>query len=235
MKCPKCSFISFDYNEACPKCRHDLSHERGLMNLPSYKPKDFSLLGVLTGGDETSALDTPIGQSEFSGASGGGAEDLLISLDSLPDEGPEPIQVEPVPLQAAKETKFEEGAAAADDGLTISLEDLSDEEPELVFFSSEKAEKVPEVEIEDEAIFDPELLFPKEKEPGKAGFWETDDNEQTVAGSPVDDASKKDGVTYDQGKELPVKRSKKEPAPFELELQPLELDGEIEASDKKDF
>jgi len=38
MKCPKCNYISFDYNENCPKCRRSLTEVRAKMNLPSYCP-----------------------------------------------------------------------------------------------------------------------------------------------------------------------------------------------------
>ena len=53
MKCPKCGYISFDYNDSCPKCNKDISAEREKMNLPSYAPNPPSLLTALTGeGDE---------------------------------------------------------------------------------------------------------------------------------------------------------------------------------------
>ena len=50
MKCPKCSYISFDYNEVCPKCNKDISAEQRRMNHPTYKPSTPFLLGSLLGG-----------------------------------------------------------------------------------------------------------------------------------------------------------------------------------------
>ena len=54
MKCPKCDYISFDYNQLCPKCRKDVSGEAERLNLPAFKPNPPALLGALTGEtDET--------------------------------------------------------------------------------------------------------------------------------------------------------------------------------------
>jgi hypothetical protein len=45
MKCPKCNYISFDFNKACPSCDRDISAERDKMNLPHYRPSPPFLLG----------------------------------------------------------------------------------------------------------------------------------------------------------------------------------------------
>jgi hypothetical protein len=50
MKCVKCGYISFDYNQACPKCNKDLSAERERLNLSRFKPEPPSLLAALIGG-----------------------------------------------------------------------------------------------------------------------------------------------------------------------------------------
>ncbi|MFO7738714.1 MAG: hypothetical protein R6V46_09580 [Desulfatiglandaceae bacterium] len=49
MKCPKCNYISFDYNQVCPKCNKNISSEQQRMNLPDYKPSPPYLLGSLLG------------------------------------------------------------------------------------------------------------------------------------------------------------------------------------------
>jgi len=54
MKCPKCSYISFDYNEICPKCNKDISTEREKMNLPTFRPNPPFLLGSLVGASKGS-------------------------------------------------------------------------------------------------------------------------------------------------------------------------------------
>ena len=50
MKCPKCNYISFDYNQVCPKCNKDISSEQQRMSLPEYKPSPPYLLASLLGG-----------------------------------------------------------------------------------------------------------------------------------------------------------------------------------------
>jgi hypothetical protein len=55
MRCPKCGYISFDYNKFCPKCNKDISEEQTKLNLHTYKHNTPSLLGMLVGaGDESS-------------------------------------------------------------------------------------------------------------------------------------------------------------------------------------
>lgn len=56
MRCPKCGYISFDYNKFCPKCNKDISEEQTKLNLHSYMHNAPSLLGMLVGaGDESSS------------------------------------------------------------------------------------------------------------------------------------------------------------------------------------
>jgi hypothetical protein len=49
MKCPKCNYVSFDYNQTCPKCGKDISVEQEKLNIPAFKPAPPSLLGGLLG------------------------------------------------------------------------------------------------------------------------------------------------------------------------------------------
>jgi 4-hydroxy-3-methylbut-2-en-1-yl diphosphate synthase IspG/GcpE len=58
MKCPKCGYISFDYNEVCPKCNKNIAALRDKMSLPSYKAAPLSMLKALTG--EASDTDADI-------------------------------------------------------------------------------------------------------------------------------------------------------------------------------
>lgn len=46
MKCPKCNYISFDYNQTCPKCKKDLAESRGRMNHPSFRPSPLSISSI---------------------------------------------------------------------------------------------------------------------------------------------------------------------------------------------
>jgi hypothetical protein len=72
MKCPKCSYISFDYNQVCPKCSKDITAEQARLNLPAFRPDTPFLLEMLIGEvDESGAgLDT----GEFSDIEGDTAE-----------------------------------------------------------------------------------------------------------------------------------------------------------------
>jgi len=49
MKCPKCSYVSFDYNLTCPKCDKDISSEQEKLHLPAFRPEPPALLAALTG------------------------------------------------------------------------------------------------------------------------------------------------------------------------------------------
>ena len=66
MKCPKCGYISFDYNDECPKCKKELSSVRGKLNLYSFKPDPPSFLESLTGGSaETGDTLSTTSDSQF--------------------------------------------------------------------------------------------------------------------------------------------------------------------------
>ena len=47
MRCPKCRYISFDYNHVDPRCSNDVSAEKEMLNLPDYIPNPPFLLGAL--------------------------------------------------------------------------------------------------------------------------------------------------------------------------------------------
>jgi len=49
MKCTKCGFISFDFNQVCPKCSRGLADEQRRLNLPSFRPEPPMLLARLLG------------------------------------------------------------------------------------------------------------------------------------------------------------------------------------------
>ena len=72
MKCPKCGYISFDYNQVCPKCSKDITAEQAMLNLPAFRPDTPFLLEMLVGEGDVSdgGLDT----GEFSDIEGDTAE-----------------------------------------------------------------------------------------------------------------------------------------------------------------
>jgi hypothetical protein len=76
MKCPKCGYVSFDYNLTCPKCEKDISSEQEKLHLPSFRPEPPSLLGALTGEANDSRSEMGGGSSEIDLA-----RDAEISFD----------------------------------------------------------------------------------------------------------------------------------------------------------
>ena len=63
MKCPKCSYISFDFNQVCPKCSKDIAVEQAKLHIPSFRPEAPALLGALIGEAHDSSTDIDVGTS----------------------------------------------------------------------------------------------------------------------------------------------------------------------------
>ena len=101
MKCPKCGYISFDYNQRCPKCNKDLGPEQKKRNLVVFKHNPPFVLGSLTG--EANNVDVP---------PGAGMED---------DFGP--LEEEDLDLHLDAEGSLETGTAVED--VSLDLEDLA--------------------------------------------------------------------------------------------------------------
>ena len=192
MKCPKCSFISFDYNDACPRCNKDLTNERDLMGLPSYKPKPLSMLAPLNAyttdipGGMTRNTEVPLAEESMDAV----PEELLISLDDLSDDEPLPIQIETDPTQAEPEQKVGDEIF-----LDLSLPNSEETESQINDILDPAAVQKIEADIEFDDVSKPTPdLFVKEEAPGEA---------------------------------------KEKESIFELELEPLELDLDLEETDEK--
>ncbi|MEJ2587679.1 MAG: hypothetical protein P8165_08890 [Deltaproteobacteria bacterium] len=80
MKCPKCNYVSFDHNDACPKCGNALATERDEMNLPRFKPDPPFLLGTLIGSDDGTSVETA---AQVPDARQADQEELMANLDEL--------------------------------------------------------------------------------------------------------------------------------------------------------
>jgi len=165
MKCPKCSFISFDYNDACPKCGKDLTRERDLMDLPSYKPKPLSPVDPLNAytdipGDTTGDGQPPLAEEAVDEV----PEELLISLDDLSDDEPVPIQIESDPTQAEPEQKV-------DDEIIFDMSLTSPEEAESkkddLWDPEALEERMADIKFDDASEKTPDL-FAVEEAPGEA-------------------------------------------------------------------
>lgn len=85
MKCPKCSYVSFDYNLACPKCGKDISADQQRLNLPSFRPDTPLLISSLIGqADDSGANPSPHGSSamRFAGEAGTVLEDSSSMMET---------------------------------------------------------------------------------------------------------------------------------------------------------
>ena len=143
MKCPKCSYISFDYNEVCPKCNKDISAEQHRMNHPTFKPSPPFLLGSLLGGaDQTEEAVFDEGQNLDMGLEIRGIEkaekqeesfvppeleetDLLVDAETEDLEPISGFELE----EEGKEVSLEPGDVSLEDpGNSLTLSDTMDEE-----------------------------------------------------------------------------------------------------------
>jgi hypothetical protein len=135
MKCKKCGFISFDFNQVCPKCNRGLSDEQRSLNLPAFRPEPPMLLGRLLGeayddADVDVIPDKPVIMQQQELARSSGFDDSLsVDLDeevSYEDEEElDVVSMEPAPKSGA-------GFERDDIEPILDLEDISSEESEEV-------------------------------------------------------------------------------------------------------
>jgi len=158
MKCPKCNYVSFDYNQVCPKCNKDISAEQLRMNLPAYRPSPLSLLGSLTGEagqGEDSVFDE--GQNldmDFEITGNGEAEkpeESSLSSDFLESNLLEEEEIENLePLSDFEEDEYEKISPEA---IEISLEDS---ERTLAHSDTGEMEKIISLDSDELSLDEPE-------------------------------------------------------------------------------
>ena len=126
MKCPKCGYMSFDFNQICPKCSKDIAVERDKMSLPSFRPAPPSLLGALTGETSDSNIGLSVGGSGTFAATGG--ETPFSPEDSQTIEAMEEAFEDSQSLEMQIEATPEEGihfpTEAEGEDLSADLKDL---------------------------------------------------------------------------------------------------------------
>ena len=149
MKCPKCSYISFDYNQICPKCNKDISEERGKLNLPGYRPDPLFLLEALVGGKGENQIDleaeTYKDTSEFEKEIATGMDDTgVMERNAVFGSGAGDFEMEEAPpeeMPAVDLSEIDTNLETEDEEeLAVDLEDLA-EEPDGVDFSKETAQE----------------------------------------------------------------------------------------------
>ena len=198
MKCPKCRYISFDYNEVCPKCNKDLASERKKINLPDYKPNPPFFLGSLTGDLGDSGFGIKVGA--ITGKEDVEMKDLEMHLDiETSQEGTEKPQPREAPELDSQE----------------SVTDIGLEEPSGLQFELEDKETLMKQEEEpdegDISLDLGDLSLDEETFPAEAAQKETPYSTSELVTSEID--KKKLGVT-------------KNPEDSELELDLEEFEDE---------
>ncbi|MFH0844316.1 MAG: hypothetical protein V1930_02485 [Pseudomonadota bacterium] len=114
MKCPKCGYISFDFNQTCPKCNKDISAEQQKLNIPPFKPTPHFLLGALLGETGEPGADLKIDLAP--GARPAESPPDVVSLEDLEKLHPDDSELqlrEEAPLEFTKSEEL------------ISIEDLA--------------------------------------------------------------------------------------------------------------
>ena len=135
MKCPKCHYISFDYNQVCPKCSRDLTSTQKKMKLGGFKPQPPSFLGALTG--DASDVQYGLDVDERSDTPGVEDEDLEMHLDAEPlseafaNEEDFSLDLSDLELEIGEQDQdILEPLKKEDQGQTLDLGDLSVDEKE---------------------------------------------------------------------------------------------------------
>jgi hypothetical protein len=112
MKCPKCGYISFDYNLSCPKCSKDISSEQEKLHIPAFRPDPPFLLGALTG----EANESQIGPASSASQ---------VSLEKEADislEESSPLDSGEVAVEESTELNLDSGELSLDDTSSLSLD-----------------------------------------------------------------------------------------------------------------
>jgi hypothetical protein len=87
MNCSNCGYISFDYNQSCPKCDKVTSSERAKLNLPDCRPDPSFLLGALTGQANESEVEIQMDYSADTEVAERGKDMSLVnSMETETDE-----------------------------------------------------------------------------------------------------------------------------------------------------
>ena len=249
MKCPKCGYISFDYNEVCPKCNKNIAALRDKMSLPSYKAAPLSMLKALTG--EASDTDADISVQVSDDTTSVLEEEEGLSLeDSQAIEAMEKTFKDSQEFDMQLETTLDEvwddtpKEDAAD--LSLDIEDLAIEDARF-----EPAQAVDAAEIE--TIVDSDLLPTEGGDLEKTALFEPVEADEGTTGFNLDDLSQsesgpisevtlqekaEDDVPIDleglaSALEEPTKNLNQPIKTEDLELEDLNLDLDLEGTDLK--
>ena len=249
MKCPKCGYISFDYNEVCPKCNKNIAALRDKMSLPSYKAAPLSMLKALTG--EASDTDADISVQVSDDTASVLEEEEGLSLeDSQAIEAMEKTFKDSQEFDMQLETTLDEvwDETPKEDAADLSL-DIEDLPIEDARFEPAQAEDAAEIET----IVDSDLLPTEGGDPEKTALFEPVEADEETTGFNLDDLSQsesgpisevtlqekaEDDVPIDleglaSALEEPTKNLNQPIKAEDLELEDLNLDLDLEGTDLK--
>lgn len=249
MKCPKCGYISFDYNEVCPKCNKNIAALRDKMSLPSYKAAPLSMLKALTGEASDTDADISVQVSEDT-ASVLEEEEGLSLEDSQAIEAMEKTFKDSQEFDMQLETTLDEvwDDTPKEDAADLSL-DIEDLPIEDARFEPAQAEDAAEIET----IVDSDLLPTEGGDPEKTALFEPVEADEETTGFNLDDLSQsesgpisevtlqekaEDDVPIDleglaSALEEPTKNLNQPIKTEDLELEDLNLDLDLEGTDLK--
>ena len=249
MKCPKCGYISFDYNEVCPKCNKNIAALRDKMSLPSYKAAPLSMLKALTGEASETGADISVQVSEDT-ASVLEEEEGLSLEDSQAIEAMEKTFKDSQEFDMKLETTLDEvwDDTPKEDAADLSL-DIEDLPIGDARFEPAQAEDAAEIET----IVDSDLLPTEGGDPEKTALFEPVESDEETTGFNLDDLSRsesgptsevklqekaEDDVPIDleglaSALEEPTKNLNQPIKAEDLELEDLDLDLDLEGPDLK--
>jgi len=249
MKCPKCGYISFDYNEVCPKCNKNIAALRDKMSLPSYKAAPLSMLKALTGEASDSDADISVQVSEDT-ASVLEEEEGLSLEDSQAIEAMEKTFKDSQEFDMQLETTLDEvwDETPKEDAADLSL-DIEDLPIEDARFEPAQAEDAAEIET----IVDSDLLPTEGGDPEKTALFESVEADEETTGFNLDDLSRSESGPISEVKlqekaeddvpidleglasalEEPTKNLNQPIKTEDLELEDLNLDLDLEGTDLK--
>ncbi|MBN1848242.1 MAG: hypothetical protein JW932_06615 [Deltaproteobacteria bacterium] len=208
MRCPKCGYVSFDYNQTCPRCNKDISAEVGKLGLTSFKPEPPSLLGALTGEANESHVDLDLrASSKFTGT------------DEMEDglSGSQVLEMPDVKIGEEESIDLSEGEESLDNDLNADLGDSRAFDDDTIDFD----EPIPTESAQDDTM---DLDLDIEEEPRADSSADEEPlteefNEEDVLDLELDDSIKK---TPDLNQ--PVSPPTQQADSLELELDAISLD-----------
>jgi len=168
MKCPKCSYITFDYLDNCPRCGKDLTAEKSRLNISSFKPNPPFFLGSLTGDLSDSSVGIPIPESSIENE-----EEMKLKDEDVYDDGSE--------LDINMEEKFVSESGESDLEKELDLSDIDlpedDKDLELEFITDSGGPEIEEETVEVKEAADKKSVSKESKmqpKGAKADFGELD-------------------------------------------------------------